>query len=80
MDLDDYELLDTIDTVEIWNGYFVPPDGIYTDSNAMNQNYDAVHPVGVIAVLVAVSGNPPFSVAVEELDQAGIRQIEGLQR
>ncbi len=41
IDLEDYELLDEIETIEIWNGYFVPPDGIYTDSNAMNQNYDA---------------------------------------
>lgn len=39
--LDDYDFLDTIETVEIWNGYFVPPDGIYTNSNAMNQNYDS---------------------------------------
>ncbi len=37
----DYEVLDMVETVEIWNGYFLPPDGIYTTSNAMNQNYDA---------------------------------------
>lgn len=41
IDLDDYELLDGFETIEIWNGYFVPPDGIYTDSNPMNQNYQS---------------------------------------
>ena len=41
IDPEDYELLDEIETIEIWNGYFVPPDGIFTESNSMNQNYDS---------------------------------------
>ena len=62
VDLDDYELLDTIDTVEIWNGYFVPPDGIYTDSNAMNQNYDAK--LLWYGLLNAMKDGHPFHAAV----------------
>lgn len=38
---DDYELFDLFDTIEIWNGYFVPPDGIFTTENPMNQNYSS---------------------------------------
>ena len=38
---DDYELLDSFETIEVWNGYFVPPDGIYTEGNSMNQNYQS---------------------------------------
>lgn len=38
---DDYELFDLFDTMEIWNGYFVPPDGIFTTENPMNQNYSS---------------------------------------
>ncbi len=41
LDLNDYELLDSFETIEVWNGYFVPPDGIYTDENSMNQNYQS---------------------------------------
>lgn len=35
----DWEVFDLFDTVEVWNGYFVPPDGIWDTQNAMNQNY-----------------------------------------
>lgn len=41
IEADDYQVFDLYDTIEIWNGYFVPPDGIYTAQNAMNQNYSA---------------------------------------
>lgn len=35
----DWEVFDLFDTIEIWNGYFVPCDGTYETLNAMNQNY-----------------------------------------
>lgn len=36
----DYETYDMYDTMEIWNGYFCPPDGALFDTqNSMNQNY-----------------------------------------
>lgn len=38
---DDYALFDLFDTIEIWNGYFVPCDGIFTTENSMNQNYSS---------------------------------------
>lgn len=39
---DDYEVFDMFDTMEIWNGYFCPPDGArFTTENSMNQNYSA---------------------------------------
>ncbi len=40
IDAADYEVFDMYDTMEIWNGYFCPPDGAYfTTENSMNQNY-----------------------------------------
>ncbi len=42
LDQDDHEVYDMYDTMEIWNGYFCPPDGaISTIENAMNQNYSS---------------------------------------
>lgn len=42
IDADDYEVFDMYDTMEIWNGYFCPPDGaLFTTQNSMNQNYSA---------------------------------------
>jgi len=41
VDITDYELLDSFETIEVWNGYFVPPDGIFTEGNSMNQNYQS---------------------------------------
>lgn len=42
IDSDDYEVFDLYDTMEIWNGYFCPPDGArFTTENSMNQNYSA---------------------------------------
>ena len=42
IDLNDYEVFDMFDTIEVWNGYFCPPDGAYfTTQNSMNQNYSA---------------------------------------
>lgn len=38
---DDYALFDLFDTIEIWNGYFVPCDGIFTTETSVNQNYSA---------------------------------------
>lgn len=38
IDATDYEILDLYDTIEIWNGYFCPPDGLFSDRNSMNQN------------------------------------------
>ncbi len=42
IDAADYDVFDMYDTMEIWNGYFCPPDGaISTTQNAMNQNYSS---------------------------------------
>lgn len=42
IDANDYQVFDTYDTMEIWNGYFCPPDGaLFTTENSMNQNYSA---------------------------------------
>ncbi len=42
IDAADYEVFDMYDTMEIWNGYFCPPDGAYfTTENSMNQNYSS---------------------------------------
>ena len=42
IDSGDYEVFDLYDTMEIWNGYFCPPDGArFTTENSMNQNYSA---------------------------------------
>lgn len=37
----DYALFDLFDTIEIWNGYFVPCDGLFTTQTSVNQNYSA---------------------------------------
>lgn len=40
LDANDYEVFDMYDTMEVWNGYFCPPDGaLFTTQNSMNQNY-----------------------------------------
>ncbi|MBE5768474.1 MAG: hypothetical protein E7333_02655 [Clostridiales bacterium] len=41
VDKDDMEVYDLYDTMEIWNGYFCPPDGVFTTENSMNQNYSS---------------------------------------
>ncbi|MBQ4551919.1 MAG: CehA/McbA family metallohydrolase [Clostridia bacterium] len=42
IDANDYEVFDMYDTMELWNGYFCPPDGALFDTqNSMNQNYSA---------------------------------------
>jgi len=42
IDANDYEVFDMYDTMEIWNGYFCPPDGALFDTqNSMNQNYSS---------------------------------------
>ena len=42
IDAKDYEVFDMYDTMEIWNGYFCPPDGALFDTqNSMNQNYSS---------------------------------------
>ena len=42
IDSNDYEVFDMYDTMEVWNGYFCPPDGaLFTTENSMNQNYSS---------------------------------------
>ena len=42
IDAADYEVFDMYDTMEVWNGYFCPPDGaLFTTENSMNQNYSS---------------------------------------
>ncbi len=42
IEADDYEVFDMYDTMEIWNGYFCPPDGAISETeNSMNQNYSS---------------------------------------
>lgn len=42
IDANDYEVFDMYDTMEVWNGYFCPPDGaLFTTENSMNQNYSS---------------------------------------
>ncbi len=38
---DDYELYSAFNTIEIWNGYFIIPDGRFTERSTDNQNYTA---------------------------------------
>lgn len=38
---DDYDFYDLFATMEIWNGYFIVPDGRFTDRTTDNQNYTA---------------------------------------
>lgn len=38
---DDWEYFSYFDTFEIWNGYFICPDGRYTSKGSENQNYTA---------------------------------------
>ncbi len=38
IDASDLEVFDQFDTMEIWNGYFLPCDGTFDTQNAMNQN------------------------------------------
>lgn len=42
VEAEDYETFDLYDTMEIWNGYFCPPDGAqFSEENSMNQNYSS---------------------------------------
>ena len=63
---DDYETFDLFDTIEIWNGYFLPPDGIYTTENAMNQNYSAK--LMWFRLLNAMKDGHPFHAATGGTD------------
>lgn len=38
---DDWEYFSYFDTFEIWNGYFICPDGRFTNKGSENQNYTA---------------------------------------
>ena len=65
--MNDYEVYDLYDTMEIWNGYFCPPDGaLFTTQNSMNQNYSSK--LLWFSLLNAMKQGHPFHAATGGTD------------